>query len=345
MPRVQRDNRCRQDTRRIPAVQTTYVCAPVATMPRPTFVRSARGVLTHALGNLAAIAAVVEGLRALNVENPTTAALLLLLVVLGAATISGIWIATAISVVAMLALNYFFLPPVGTFTIADPQNWVALVVFLVVAGIANQLSSTAQTRARDAIDWRLEVSRLFDLSRDILLTTDIEAALPSLAQHIARRFEIQSVAIAVPEHIAWSLHQGGLVEVSPSEQQLNEAFARQRGVLEVRRSIATYGGHAEVTTADGLRATLVPLRLGTRTVGMLATQAGVLEAGTLDALAGVVAIAIERVHFLRGASHRGYTPAASRPRVYPAGVAQSRSAHAAHSRAARRHEPGAAGRG
>ena len=268
-------------------------------MPRPTFVRSARGVLTHALGNLAAIAAVVEGLRLLNVENPTTAALLLLLVVLGAATISGIWIATAISVVAMLALNYFFLPPVGTFTIADPQNWVALVVFLVVAGIANQLSSTSQTRARDAIDRRLEVSRLFDLSRDILLTTDIEAALPSLAQHIARRFEIQSVAIAVPEQIAWSLHQGGLVEVSPSDQQLNEAFARQRGVLEYDARSRTYGGHAEVSTADGLRATLVPLRLGTRTVGLLATQAGVLEAGTLDAVAGVVAIAIERVHFLR----------------------------------------------
>ena len=33
----------------------------------------------------------------------------------------------------MLILNFFFLPPVGTFTIADPQNWIALIVFLVVA--------------------------------------------------------------------------------------------------------------------------------------------------------------------------------------------------------------------
>jgi two-component system, OmpR family, sensor histidine kinase KdpD len=268
-------------------------------MPRPTFVWSARGVLTHTTGNLAAIAAVVEGLRLLGVENATTASLLLLLVVLGAATISGIWIATVTSVVAMLAFNYFFLPPVGTFTIADPQNWVALVVFLVVAGIASQLSSLAQTRARDAIERRREVSRLFDLSRDILLTTDIDAALPSLSRYIARRFEIAAVAIAVPSEHGWSVHQGGSVDVAPSDQQLNEAFARQRGVLEYDARSRTYGGHAEVVVAGGVHTTLVPLRLGTRTVGLLATQSGVLEPGTLDALGGVIAIAIERVHFLR----------------------------------------------
>ena len=95
-------------------------------------------------------------------------------------------------------LNYFFLPPVGTFTIADPQNWVALMAFLVVAGIGSQLSSVAQSRARDAVERRQEVSRLFDLSRDILLTTDIDSALPSLARHIARRFELDAVAIAIP---------------------------------------------------------------------------------------------------------------------------------------------------
>ena len=268
-------------------------------MPRPTFVRSSRSVLTHAIGNLAAVAAVVQGLRLLGVENETTASLLLLLVVLGAATVSGIWIASLTSVVAMLAFNFFFLPPVGTFTIADPQNWVALVVFLVVAGSASQLSSIAQSRTREAIDRRREVSRLFDLSRDILLTTDIDAALPSLARYIARRFEIEAVAIGVPADRGWSVHQGGSFDLAPSDRQLNEAFARQRGVLEYDARSRTYGGHVDVTVADGPGTTLVPLRLGTRVVGLLATETGVLELGTLDALGGVVAIAIERVHFLR----------------------------------------------
>ena len=44
----------------------------------------------------------------------------------------------------MLAFNFFLLPPVDTLTIADPQNWVALFVFLVVAIVASQLSSAAR---------------------------------------------------------------------------------------------------------------------------------------------------------------------------------------------------------
>jgi two-component system sensor histidine kinase KdpD len=87
-------------------------------------------------------------------------ALALLLIVLGTATLGRLRIAIAVSVVAMLTLNFFFLPPVGTFTIADPQNWVALFVFLAVAVIASQLSAAAQDRAREAIARRNDVMRL-----------------------------------------------------------------------------------------------------------------------------------------------------------------------------------------
>ena len=77
----------------------------------------------------------------------------------------------------MLAFNFFFLPPVGTFTIADPQNWVALFAFLVVAVIASNLSAAAQRAAREAIERRNEVTRLFDLTRDVLLTTETAGAI------------------------------------------------------------------------------------------------------------------------------------------------------------------------
>ena len=46
----------------------------------------------------------------------------------------------------MLCLNFFFLPPVGTFTIADPQNWVALFAFLAVSLVASNLSAVARAR-------------------------------------------------------------------------------------------------------------------------------------------------------------------------------------------------------
>ena len=133
--------------------------------------RWVRDVFT-VVGSLAAIGAVTVALRALPDLSPTTAALALLLVVLGAATLARLRTAIMVSILAMLALNFFFLPPVGRLAIADPQNWIALFAFLVVAVIASNLSAAAQDRAREAIARRNEVTRLFDLTRDVLLTTE-----------------------------------------------------------------------------------------------------------------------------------------------------------------------------
>src|SRR6185295_5927037 len=104
--------------------------------------------------------------RQLPDVSPTTVSLTFLLVVLGTATIGRLWVATVTSLAAMLALNFFFLPPLGTLTVADPQNWVALFVFLAVAVIASNLSAAAQARMSEAIASRNEVTRLFDLTRD-----------------------------------------------------------------------------------------------------------------------------------------------------------------------------------
>src|SRR6478735_5975694 len=99
------------------------------------------------LGSLATIAAVTGLLRMIPNVSPTTAAVALLLVVLGTATMARLQVALLASVAAMLTLNFFFLPPIGTFTISEPQNWIALFVFLMVAIIASNLSAAAQERA------------------------------------------------------------------------------------------------------------------------------------------------------------------------------------------------------
>ncbi|HEX8925139.1 MAG TPA: DUF4118 domain-containing protein, partial [Terriglobales bacterium] len=63
--------------------------------------------------------------------NPTTVALTLLVEVLLTAAFWGFWVAIGASILATASFNFFFLPPVGTFTIADPQNWIALFAFLL----------------------------------------------------------------------------------------------------------------------------------------------------------------------------------------------------------------------
>lgn len=93
--------------------------------------------------------------------NSTTVALALLLAVLFAAALWGSRPALLASVVGVLCFNYFFLPPVHTFTIADPENWVALAAFLITAVTAGALSARARRRAEEAEAGRREIERLY----------------------------------------------------------------------------------------------------------------------------------------------------------------------------------------
>ena len=85
----------------------------------------------------------------LTSTNPTIA-LLFLIAVLFASAYWGLRYAVVLSFVATAAFNFFFLPPLYTFTIADPQNWVALLAFLVTALVAGNLSERARREAEDA---------------------------------------------------------------------------------------------------------------------------------------------------------------------------------------------------
>src|SRR5215467_1772265 len=123
---------------------------------------------------LAAAFSIVAGIilfyRNILHVNSTTVALTLLLAILIVSTYWGLLIAVLMSVAAMLAFNYFFLPPVGTFTIADPQNWVALFAFLCVAVMASHLSTRAKTKAMEALARRREIERLYAFSQKMLET-------------------------------------------------------------------------------------------------------------------------------------------------------------------------------
>lgn len=109
------------------------------------------------------IAAVMAALRLVGESiNPTTGALVMLLVVLFVAASWGSRPAIVASVLGVLGLNFFFLPPVGTLAIADPDNWVALIAFLITAVTAGQLSANAKRRAEEAEAGRREIERLYD---------------------------------------------------------------------------------------------------------------------------------------------------------------------------------------
>ena len=122
------------------------------------------------LGYIVAIVVITAATTVLRVfgghVNPTTAALALLLIVLFVATAWGPKPAILASLLGVACFNFFFLPPIGTFHIADPENWIALFAFLITAITAGQLSSRAKQRAEEANSARQEIERLYHELQD-----------------------------------------------------------------------------------------------------------------------------------------------------------------------------------
>lgn len=93
--------------------------------------------------------------------NSATVALGYLLVVIFVAIIWRSGPALMASALAMLCVNFFFLPPFHSFTIADQHNWIALVAFFITAIAVGQLSARANRRAEEAEVAKREIERLY----------------------------------------------------------------------------------------------------------------------------------------------------------------------------------------
>ena len=130
----------------------------------------------------------------LHFNLPTTGFIDLLVVVLTALRF-GFWEATGSSLVAIGCLDYFFVTPILTFHVADPQNWVALASFEITALIVSRLSVQAQRQMQQAILQRCNAEKLYQLSRSILLLNRQEPPGPQIANLIKKIIEVDAVAI------------------------------------------------------------------------------------------------------------------------------------------------------
>lgn len=237
--------------------------------PRPMFFL---GRLSAAVAAVAVITAAFQFIRV----NPTTVALSYVVAVLLIATRWGIAEATAASLASMFAFNFFFLPPVGTLTIADPQNWVALVAFLITAIVASQLSGRARRRNVEAISRQRDLERLYALSRALLLLSDNSAPIPAaIARQIADVFELDTVAVYDPttDTVSW----GGATEAPATVENRLRDVARQA---------------TSFRDPSGLIVTAI--QLGGVPIGSLALTDAGLSDTVLQSIANLVAIGLER---------------------------------------------------
>jgi two-component system sensor histidine kinase KdpD len=170
------------------------------------------------------------------VVNAATVSTTFLLVVLVVAATSRLWVALTVSAAAVLCFNFFFLPPLGTFVVAEPQNWLALISFFAVSLVASNLSAVARARTAEALGRRDEQARLFDLSRDVLVLPDSRAALTTLARAVSRRFDLEYLAIALPAGDTWEISAGAEDVTLDPKQPLRRC--RRADHPRVRRLLA-----------------------------------------------------------------------------------------------------------
>jgi two-component system sensor histidine kinase KdpD len=189
--------------------------------------------------------------------NPITVALIFLLLVLFLATVFGSKPALFASALAMLSFNYFFLPPIGHFTISDSENWIALITFFIVAITAGQLSAKAKSRAEEAERLYRELQNAFEKASQaeaLRQSEKLKSALLDAVTHDLRTplTSIKaSITMLIEEHEQNSIHltleregRGELLEVIDEEtdrlndfiQSMVELARIEAGEFHLRKS-------------------------------------------------------------------------------------------------------------
>jgi two-component system, OmpR family, sensor histidine kinase KdpD len=224
---------------------------------------------------LALVAAITYVYRHGLEVNQTTVALSFLLAILAVSAVWGMFVSVFMSVGAMLAFNYFFLPPVGTLTIVDPQNWVALSAFLVTSVTGSQLSSGIRKQAEEANRRRREVERLYRFSRQLLGEGNVIQLMNAIPDYIVENFEAGAAELFLPQKEKF--YRSGFGASHINEERLKTAFVRDEVILDETNGEC-----------------ILPVRLGVRPIATLGISGARLSRQTLEAVGSLVAIAIER---------------------------------------------------
>jgi two-component system sensor histidine kinase KdpD len=212
--------------------------------------------------------------RVIPVNAPTVGFVYLLLVLIIAST-WGFFEASLSSLLATLAFNYFFLPPVGTFTIADPENWVALFSFLATSLIASRLSTKARRRTLDALERQQDLERLYTFSRAILLSGRDEPFPNQLIHKLADTFGLAAAVL-------YDRRTGEFYRAGPSDFE---------GLDDQLRDAALRG----TSFSDGAaNRTITAVRLGSEPIASLALQGVSMPDSVLQGVGNLVAIGLER---------------------------------------------------
>ena len=218
--------------------------------------------------------------------------LMFLTAVVAVAVRYGLWPSLLASVAASLAYNFFFLPPVYTFTITDPTNVAAFFFFMLIAFVVSNVAGRVRTQADTAIGRIRTTEQLYAFSRKLAGTATLDDVLWATAYQIALMLKVR-VVLLLPEEGLLTVKSG-----YPPEDQLDQADLAAANWAWSNDRPAGRGSD----TLPGAKRLFLPMRTGRGPIGVIGIdndRTGPLltpdQRRLLDALVDQGALAIERV--------------------------------------------------
>jgi len=262
-----------------PAVQTAAQSEPFN--PRPYLM----ALLISAIG-LGAATLIKPHFGIENVD------LVFLTAVVVVAVRYGRWPSLLASVIASLVYNFFFLPPIFTFTITDPTNIAAFFFFMLIAILVSNVAGRVRAQADTAIGRIRSTEQLYAFSRKLAGTATLDDVLWATAYQTALMLKVRVVVL---------LPDDGLLTVKagyPPEDELDKADLAAANWAWSNDRPAGRGSD----TLPGARRLFLPMRTGRGLIGVIGIdddRSGPLltpdQRRLLDALVDQGALAIERV--------------------------------------------------
>jgi two-component system sensor histidine kinase KdpD len=229
--------------------------------------RVSRAQLEQVIGTVTGVAIITFGIALIEVtiRIPNLSILYLLIVMLCAVT-WGWWTSLGAAVLAFLAYDFLFVEPRYTFTIRDPEEWIALLIFLIVAAVTSNLAARERARREQASRQARTATLLYDLSR-ALAGEQQEAGLRAVAERLMAEFRLDGVVIARSDQ-AGRLHPRvavGHAEAALGSEPAGRVFAAPGGPGSPGRWIVhrVRGQRRRAAVAN------FPLRSDNRQIGML----------------------------------------------------------------------------
>lgn len=264
--------------------------------PKTAMQTAARSEPFDPLPYLKSLGIVLVGLGAAVLLQPRfgieNVDLVLLTAVVAVAVRYGLWPSLLVSLAASLAYNFFFLPPVYTFTITDPTNVAAFFFFMLIAILVSNVAARVRTQADTAIGRIRTTEQLYAFSRKLAGTATLDDVLWASAYQIALMLKVR-VVLLLPEDGLLTVKSG-----YPPEDQLDQADLAAANWAWSNDRSAGRGSD----TLPGAKRLFLPMRTGRRPIGVIGIdndRTGPLltpdQRRLLDALVDQGALAIERV--------------------------------------------------